>query len=230
MYLDLFILAQIVGFFSLVLYCVSMQLNNRIKLLILLLLVNLLNAIVYFLLGSIAGGVVALVSVLRLVIFSYYVKLNKNCPLYILFFFIVLEIFVGYITYDYWYDILCVLEAIIVAYGTYIKNMTITRICHLFSCILMFTFNIFVLAYSNMLSEFIGLIFTFIGIIRLDILPKVAPEVFEKNIIFATFIRKTKDNVIKPKSHKLIETHHLHSNKTSSKYDTSTPQIKNVKR
>ena len=191
MYSNLFILAQVVGLLSLIAYCASMQINNRIKLLILLTVVNLLNSIVYFLLSSVAGGIIALISVVRLIIFCYYAKHNKECPIYLLWFFICLDLIAGFVTFDYWYDILCVMEAIVVTYGTFIKNMTITRICHLFSCIFMFTFNIFVYAYSNMLSEFIGLIFTFVGIMRLDILPKISPDVFEKNIIFATFVKKT---------------------------------------
>lgn len=210
MYSSLFILAQVVGLLSLIAYCASMQINNRIKLLILLTVVNLLNSIVYFLLNSIAGGIIALVSVIRLIIFYFYAKRNKHCPIYLLWLFISLDIVAGLITFDYWYDILCIMEAIVVTYGTFIKNMTITRICHLFSCILMFTFNIFVFAYSNMLSEFIGLIFTFVGIMRLDILPKISPEVFEKNIIFVTFIKKT-NLVKKTKKQTPLTVNHYHT-------------------
>ena len=210
MYSSLFILAQVVGLLSLIAYCASMQINNRIKLLILLTVVNLLNSIVYFLLNSIAGGIIALVSVIRLIIFYFYAKRNKQCPIYLLWLFISLDIVAGLVTFDYWYDILCIMEAIVVTYGTFIKNMTITRICHLFSCILMFTFNIFVFAYSNMLSEFIGLIFTFVGIMRLDILPKISPEVFEKNIIFATFIKKT-NLVKKTKKQTPLTVSHYHT-------------------
>ena len=210
MYSSLFILAQVVGLLSLIAYCASMQINNRIKLLILLTVVNLLNSIVYFLLNSIAGGIIALVSVIRLIIFYFYAKRNKQCPIYLLWLFISLDIVAGLITFDYWYDILCIMEAIVVTYGTFIKNMTITRICHLFSCILMFTFNIFVFAYSNMLSEFIGLIFTFVGIMRLDTLAKISPEVFEKNIIFATFIKKT-NLVKKTKKQTPLTVSHYHT-------------------
>ena len=226
MYSSLFILAQVVGLLSLIAYCASMQINNRIKLLVLLTVVNLLNSIVYFLLNSIAGGIIALVSVIRLIIFYFYAKRNKQCPIYLLWFFISLDLVAGLVTFDYWYDILCIMEAIVVTYGTFIKNMTITRICHLFSCILMFTFNIFVFAYSNMLSEFIGLIFTFVGIMRLDILPKISPEVFEKNIIFATFIKKT-NLVKKTKKQKPLTVNHYHTeasnndNINSNKYNNS---------
>lgn len=189
----IFILAQLVGFLSLILYCISMQINNRMRLLVFLVFVNLLNAIVYFLLGSHAGGLVSLVSVTRLIIFSVYEKNSKACPLWLLILFITLDIIVGTLTFDYWYDILCILEAIIVTYGTYIKNMTITRVCHLFSCMLMFTFNIFVLAYSNMLSESIGLVFTLLGILRLDILPKISPEIYANNKILATLASTEKN-------------------------------------
>lgn len=189
----IFILAQLVGFFSLILYCISMQINNRMKLLVFLVFVNLLNAIVYFLLGSHAGGLVSMVSVTRLIIFSIYERNSKACPLWLLMLFISLDIVVGVLTFDYWYDILCILEAIIVTYGTYIKNMTITRVCHLFSCMLMFTFNIFVLAYSNMLSESIGLVFTLLGILRLDILPKISPEIYANNKILTTLASAKKN-------------------------------------
>ena len=188
-----FILAQLVGFLSLILYCISMQVNNRMRLLVLLVFVNFLNGVVYFLLGSHAGGLISMVSVTRLIIFSVYERKQKRCPLAVLIAFIALDLAVGLYTYNFWYDVLCIAEAIIVAYGTYIKNMTITRICHLFSCILMFTFNIFVLAYSNMLSESIGMIFTLLGILRLDILPKISPEVYASSKILSA-IANSKEN------------------------------------
>ena len=224
MYSSLFILAQVVGLLSLIAYCASMQINNRIKLLILLTAVNLLNSIVYFLLNSVAGGIIALISVVRLIIFCYYAKHNKECPIYLLWFFICLDLVAGFVTFDYWYDILCVMEAIVVTYGTFIKNMTITRICHLFSCIFMFTFNIFVYAYSNMLSEFIGLIFTFVGIMRLDILPKISPDVFEKNIIFATFVKKT-NSVKKTNKRPPYSVNHYHT-EVSNNIDSNSNKNK----
>ena len=224
----LFILAQIIGFFSLVTYCVSMQINNRIRLLVFLVFVNFLNGLVYFLLGSIAGGVMAMVSILRLYIFGSFAEKNKKCPIYVLLIFISLDLLGGLITYSEWYDILCITEAIVVAYGTYVKNMTITRVCHLFSCILMFTFNIFVFAYSNMLSEFIGLIFTFIGIIRLDILPKLAPEMFEKNVVLSFFIKKHNTNIHKSNNNKYQNCHY--NFKEKKQFNCSIPQIKNLKK
>ena len=166
---NLFLVAQFFGIVSLLVFCFSMQIDKRAMLLKFLLAVNALNAVVYFLLGSLAGGFISLVSVARLGLFSFYELKNEKCPLVCLFFFIALEIFVGMFSCKIWFDVLCILEAIVVTIGTYVKNMTFTRICHLFSCLLLVLFNFYVMAYSNLLSEFIGLIFTSIGILRLDI-------------------------------------------------------------
>jgi len=173
----LFILAQVVGVFLLVLYCISMQINKRLTLLFFLMFVNILNALVYCLLGSVAGCFISLISVARLILFTWFDMNNLKCPPYALFFFLTLELFAGLMTYSHWYDILCLAEAMVVTYGTYCKNMTITRLAHLLSCILLFAFNIFVFAYANMLSEAIGFVFTLIGIIRLDLLANTKKRV-----------------------------------------------------
>lgn len=167
---NLFLFAQFVGVVSLLVFCLSMQIEKRSLLLKTLLLVNALNAVVYFLLGSLAGGFISLVSVTRLGLFSFYEYKKEKCPLFCLFFFVAIEVFVGFFLYKHWFDFLCVLEAVVVTIGTYVKNMTLTRLAHLLSCFFLILFNFYVMAYSNLASEVIGVIFTLIGILRLDIL------------------------------------------------------------
>ena len=75
----LFILAQVVGVFSLVLYCISMQINKRLTLLFFLMFVNILNALVYCLLGSVAGCFISLISVARLILFTWFDMNNLKC-------------------------------------------------------------------------------------------------------------------------------------------------------
>lgn len=171
--LTLFIIAQAVGFVSLVLYCISLQARARKTLITMLIFVNTLNSAVYFLLGSVTGAIMSIIGIVKLIIFQIYDLKQKNCPVYVMSIFMLAIGINAVLTYSGWYDILAIAEAVVVTYGAWQKNMTITRIGYFISGVLLVVFNLCVSAYTNTLSESIGLVFSVIGIMRLDVIPKI---------------------------------------------------------
>lgn len=171
--LTLFIIAQAVGFVSLVIYCTSLQARARKTLITLLIFVNILNSAVYFLLGSYTGAIMSIIGLIKLVVFQIYDNKKKNCPVWVMLIFMFAIGTNALLTYNGWYDMFAIVEAIVVTYGAWQKNMTITRLCYFASGVLLVVFNLCVSAYTNTLSEGIGLIFSVIGIVRLDIVPKI---------------------------------------------------------
>lgn len=171
--LTLFIIAQAVGFVSLIIYCTSLQARARKTLITLLIFVNILNSAVYFLLGSYTGAIMSIIGLIKLVIFQIYDNKKKNCPVWVMLIFMFAIGVNAVFTYSGWYDVFAIVEAIVVTYGAWQKNMTITRLCYFASGVLLVMFNLCVSAYTNTLSEAIGLIFSVIGIVRLDIVPKI---------------------------------------------------------
>ncbi len=171
--LTLFIIAQAVGFVSLVIYCTSLQARARKTLITLLIFVNILNSAVYFLLGSYTGAIMSIIGLIKLVVFQIYDNKKKNCPVWVMLIFMFAIGTNALLTYNGWYDMFAIVEAIVVTYGAWQKNMTITRLCYFASGVLLVVFNLCVCAYTNALSEAIGLIFSVIGIVRLDVIPKI---------------------------------------------------------
>lgn len=167
----LFIIAQAVGFVSLVLYCTSLQARARKTLITMLTFVNILNSAVYFLLGSVTGGIMSIIGIIKLIIFQIYDTKKRNCPVWVMLIFMLAIGVNAVLTYSGWYDIFAIAEAIVVTYGAWQKNMSITRIGYFISGVLLIVFNLCVCAYTNALSESIGLIFSVIGIVRLDVIP-----------------------------------------------------------
>jgi len=171
--LTLFIIAQAVGFVSLVIYCTSLQVRARKTLITLLIFVNALNSAVYFLLGSYTGAIMSIIGIIKLIVFQIYDYKKRNCPVWVMLIFMLAIAVNAVFTYSGWYDVFAIVEAIIVTYGAWQKNMTITRICYFSSGVLLVVFNLCVCAYTNALSETVGLVFAIIGIVRLDIVPKI---------------------------------------------------------
>ena len=171
--LTLFIIAQVVGFVSLVIYCTSLQARARKTLITLLIFVNVLNSAVYFLLGSVTGAIMSIIGIIKLVVFQIYDYKKVNCPVWVMLIFMLAIGVNAVFTYSGWYDIFAIVEAIVVTYGAWQKNMTITRLGYFASGVLLVVFNLCVSAYTNALSESIGLIFSIIGIVRLDVVPKI---------------------------------------------------------
>lgn len=167
----LFIIAQAVGFVSLVLYCTSLQARARKTLITMLTFVNILNSAVYFLLGSVTGGIMSIIGIIKLIIFQIYDTKKRNCPVWVMLIFMLAIGVNAVLTYSGWYDIFAIAEAVVVTYGAWQKNMSITRIGYFISGVLLIVFNLCVCAYTNALSESIGLIFSVIGIVRLDVIP-----------------------------------------------------------
>lgn len=169
----LFIIAQAVGFVSLVLYCTSLQARARKTLITMLTFVNILNSAVYFLLGSVTGGIMSIIGIIKLIIFQIYDTKKRNCPVWVMLIFMLAIGVNAVLTYSGWYDVFAIAEAIVVTYGAWQKNMSITRIGYFISGVLLIVFNLCVCAYTNALSESIGLIFSVIGIVRLDVIPSI---------------------------------------------------------
>ncbi len=171
--LTLFIIAQAIGLVSLVVYCISLQARTRKTLITLIIVVNILNSAIYLLLGSYTGAILSILGIIKLSIYQLYDNKKKNCPVWIMLIFVLAIIVNGVFTYTGWYDVIAVVESVAVTYTTWQKNMTITRLGYFISGVLLVLFNLCVSAYTSALSEAVGLIFSVIGIVRLDIVPKI---------------------------------------------------------
>ena len=88
------IMSNMVGVIALLFWIISLQANNKSKILKLQLLASIFYTIQYFIIGGISAGIMSIISLVRYAIFYRYIENKKNIPTYLLFLFSVLILIV----------------------------------------------------------------------------------------------------------------------------------------
>ncbi len=162
----LFISAQIIGFIVLGITVISIQFKTKEKILICQIIANILVAIQYFLLNALTGGVVAVINVIRCLIFYYYKKKDKKPSIIFLSIFIVIAIVSGILTWQNVFSIIPIIATIVFTYGLWQDNVKITRICITITEGNWTIYNVIVKAYAGALQSLAECISAIIAMIR----------------------------------------------------------------
>lgn len=162
----LFISAQIIGFIVLGITVTSIQFKTKEKILICQIIANILVAIQYFLLNALTGGVVAVINVIRCLVFYYYKKKDKKPSVIFLSIFIVIAIVSGILTWQNVFSIIPIIATIVFTYGLWQDNVKITRICTAITAGNWTIYNVIVKAYAGALQSLAECISAIIAMIR----------------------------------------------------------------
>lgn len=162
----LFIIAQIIGFIVLGITVISIQFKTKEKILICQIIANILVAIQYFCLNALTGGVVAIINVIRCLIFYYYKKKDKKPSLIFLSIFILVAIGSGILTWQNGFSIIPIIATIVFTYGLWQDNVKITRICTAITAGNWTIYNIIVKAYAGAIQSVAECISAIIAMIR----------------------------------------------------------------
>lgn len=149
----LFILAQIIGVIVLVITVTSIQFKTKEKILICQIIANVLVAVQYFLLNALTGAVVAIINVIRCIIFYYYKKKNKKPSIIFLTIFIIVAIVSGILTCQNVFSIIPIIATIVFTYGLWQDNVKVTRICTAITAGNWTIYNIIVKAFAGALQS-----------------------------------------------------------------------------
>ena len=134
----LFISAQIIGVIVLIITVTSIQFKTKEKILIC---------------QIIANAVVAVINVIRCIIFYYYKKKNKKPSIIFLTIFIVVAIASGILTWQNGFSIIPIIATIVFTYGLWQDNVKITRICTAITAGNWTIYNVIVKAYAGALQS-----------------------------------------------------------------------------
>lgn len=162
----MFILAQIIGGIVLILTVISVQFKTKEKILMCQIIANVLVSIQYFLLDALTGGVVAIINVIRCVIFYFYKKKNMKPSIVFLGVFIIVAVVSGILTWQSIYSIIPIIAAIVFTYGLWQDNIKITRICTAITAGNWSIYNIIVKAYAGAIQSVAECISAIIAMIR----------------------------------------------------------------
>ena len=167
-----FIIAQIIGIIILFITVISIQQKTKEKILACQILANILDAIQYFLLNALTGGVIAIINVIRCVIFYYYKKKDKKPSLLFLIIFIIIAITSGILSWQNAWSIIPIIVSIVFTYGLWQDNVTVTRICTAITSGGWSAYQLIFLAYARMIASISEFLSAIIAIIRFDVLKK----------------------------------------------------------
>ena len=149
----LFISAQIIGVIILVITVISIQFKTKEKILMCQIIANILVAVQYFLLNALTGTVVAVINVVRCIIFYYYKKKNKKPSIIFLTIFIIVAIVLGILTWQNGFSIIPIIATMVFTYGLWQDNVKVTRICTAITAGNWTIYNVIVKAFTGALQS-----------------------------------------------------------------------------
>lgn len=165
-----FIVAQIFGALALTILIISLQKNNKTKLLLYQSISSLLYALQYLFLNAYTGCLMNLICMIRNMIFNRYPK--KRPPVYWLIITIVLMIFFSSLSYTGVISFLPMIAVILYSIALWHGNLTVIRTTEIISCSLYILYNIKVLAITGLIATIIELVGAILAVYKFDIKKK----------------------------------------------------------
>lgn len=163
-----FIIAQIISILTTATAVLSMQFKGIKPILICQILSNLFCATTYILLGGYSGSIICLIAIAQcLVVFAYNAKKIKP-HLWVILVFIALYVATSAILFQSFADVFSAMGAVIFAIGIVQKKASATRRWYVANPVCWILYDIFTMAYGNILTHGIIFISTLLAIIRLD--------------------------------------------------------------
>ena len=163
------IIAQIFGFIALVLYIISLQINNKKKLLIFLAITNIFYSLQYLMLDAYSGLFISLVGMFRSIIFLKFEQEKKDIPIYVLLLIFGIILYSGILSYNTMLSIIPISMGFIYSWATWQKNMKRFRIVCILNASSWLLYNLIVGAYVGALSSIIEFIFAIVALIKFDL-------------------------------------------------------------
>lgn len=174
------IIIQLLGFIGFILLIIQFQINDRFKMLLLKTIASFFFAMHFFLLGAMTGSIMNLLAGFRSIIFQYRTTEKWADNKLWLYFFIILFLIFGIITWDGYYTILPMIGVSIGTFAYWMKNPKHIRLVTIFSPPLWFIHNFIVKSYAGMLTDSLVFCSIAIAIYRYDITLSAKKKIFNK--------------------------------------------------
>ena len=167
--MEVFYIAQAISILTTLSAVLSMQFKSMKYVLICQILSNLFCATTFILLGAYSGCVICLIAVFQCLIICAYNAKNVKPHLAVILSFIALYIAASAILFQSVADVFSAMGAVVFAIGMTQKKSSTTRLWYAFNPICWIVYDLFALAYGNILTHSILFVTTLLAIIRLDL-------------------------------------------------------------
>ena len=164
----MFIAAQIMGILVLILHVLSMQTNDKKKIIFMLVLINIFSAINFILLGSVSGALICGFAVMQVIVNKYFESKMDRVPKGIVAIYIVISIIIGVVSFKKLVDVIPTICSIMYSITILQSKEKNIRILSLVNMLLWVVFDLSYGAYTTVLSDFVTVVSTLIGMYRFD--------------------------------------------------------------
>jgi len=166
------ILTHIIGLIGLIVVIVGTQAKQKKNLVLSQAMTNLCFTVQYFLLGAMAGAVVATIDAIRMFTFYGHDRKKKKPSLWILLMFAVLSIGFGLLMFKNIFSLLPIVAALATTYGGWQKKAKVLRLAMMVSSGILIIHDVYFGAYVGMLAYVLVFGSTLVGLVRRDVLKK----------------------------------------------------------
>ena len=163
-----FVVAQIFGVLGIIFSVVSMQMKTKKNIMIMLLCLNLASALNFLFLNSISGSLVCFFAVFETFINYLFDSKNKKVPIYVIVFYVIVNLILGFYSYKGLLDLIPVACALIYCATVCTKKESNIRKEMFANQTLWLIYDIIVKAYMFSVSNVLTLISIIISMIRFD--------------------------------------------------------------
>lgn len=163
-----FYLAQGISIITAIIAVIMMQFKKLKWILLGQLTTNLLTAVSYILLGGLSGGGICFIAILQSLVMFFYNQKNKKPHLWVLGLFIVAYIACSVIYFKSFIDIFSALAAVCFAVSIAMETPFLSRIWYVFNPIFWAVYDVYTLAWGNLLIHTVVFISTVVALIRVD--------------------------------------------------------------
>ena len=166
MELNNFFIAQVFGFFALIFAIVSVFQTKRIGFIIFMILQSLMLCAQYLLLDKIIAFSVCLVSIIRLIVYSFKDKISPLIDVSVLIIFTIMNLSISILTFEIWYDIFPLIASTLVCYTIWQRNILLMKWGLLISKVLWAIYASISLAYFSIILDIFIVLWTLIYLIK----------------------------------------------------------------
>lgn len=163
-----FIIAQIFGIIGIIFSVLSMQMKTKKNIMIMLLCLNLASALNFLFLDSISGSLVCFFGCIETIVNYLFDSKNKRVPIYIIVFYVIVNIALGLSTYHSPIDLLPIICALLYCATVCVKKESNIRKLMFANQSIWLVYDLIVKAYMFSISNVLTLVSIVIAYFRYD--------------------------------------------------------------
>jgi hypothetical protein len=163
-----FYIAQFFGILVIISNVLAMQMKKKNQILLLFILANLFSSINFLLLKSYSGAIICVFAIGQTVINKLFENRKNSIPNVVIGIYIAISIILGLITFKGYIDVLPIISSILYTITIIQKKEKNIRRITLINIMLWVVYDMFSMAYTAAISDFIMTISTLFGIYRFD--------------------------------------------------------------